>query len=295
MFFVSHKKHTQAVGFMMLTTFFWGFAAPLIKVALQDGASIWQINFLRALIGLVFLTILWPRKERSLHTVPEKSRLPFLVTIILDGVTTILFGLLASTTTSLNTVTLFMTAPLFAFVLDWILWRTLITRREVSAFLLVILGVLLIVYSGENGLSSILSTESIILGLLGGLITGVILVGTERTEHRVPVKTTVYWSLVAMVLLSMPLGLPDMFIFQVNIQGILALVMLGIFIQAVASYTFDSALQYLHAGEAAVMESFQIIFVLVAGLLIGEFPSLLQFLGAATIAGASALVAKIKK
>lgn len=295
MLFVSHEKHSRAVGLVILTTFFWGFAAPLIKLALHEGASVWQINFIRGLLGVVFLSVLWPRKEWSLRTVPEKSRMVFGITVLMDGFTTVLFALLASTTSSLNTVTLFMTAPLFAFFFEWIIWRTRVSRKEIFAFLFLILGVLMMVYSGEGGLSAFLSTKSIVMGLVGGLISGLILVGLEKVEHGVPVKTTVYWSLVSVVLLSMPLGLPDMFIFPVTTQGILALVALGIFVQALASFSLTSALKYLHAGETAVLESFQIVFVLIAGMLIGEFPTLLQFMGAATVAGAAALVARAKK
>lgn len=291
MLFVSHKKHTHAVGLMVLTTFFWGFAAPLIKVALQEGATIWQTNFMRGLLGIIFLTVLWPSKERSLHNVPHKSRLIFTIGVTLSGLTTVLFGVLASTTSSLNTVTLFMTAPLFSFILEWLIWRTPISRKELAAFCFLILGILMMAYSGDGGITSILSTKSIIIGLLSGLLTGIILISFKRISE-VPPKTTTYWTLFVMVLLSMPLGLPDMFVFPVSAQGIFALVALGIFVQALANYTLDSAIKYLHASETATLESLQIIFVLIAGLLIGEFPNLLQFIGAATIAGSAALIAR---
>lgn len=271
----------QAFIFGTLAAFFWGTHSVIVRYLTGDMHGI-PIAVLRLYIAAFVLYLIMKAYKQPI-SIPYRDR-NFLFTVF--GATTnyIFFHIGLEHTSASNAMMLENTAPFFVLAFLVLVLREKISRVEVVATVVAMIGIYFTVKRdiaiGGEGL------DGDVLELLAGVTWAIFIMGsskalseTETTIERIGFLFNVF--VVSAVILT-----PLMFFYslEVNANDVLFLVLLGVFPTAIAYYLWYEAAARVSTISAALLFTLTIIFTFVnAHLFLGEVVTLDMIIGAGLI------------
>lgn len=247
------------------------------------------LGFLRFVLAapLMFLVTIFLKRPLLL----PKKEMPSIFILSLTGVTVLyvfqFFGV--AYTTAATASVLINTNVLFISLFSALFLKEEFSRNKAVGVLLSFTGVVLVVYAQMTNETIIVDSMFIfgcILVLLSAVCWAVYSIIGKRllkTYDPFTVNTNVF---IVGVLLYLPLVIPDVFpaISNISLDGIIAVIYLGIFCSVFAYAAWYYALQHQQAAESAVFLTLIPLFTMILSFfIIGEKPTILFFLGAAFI------------
>jgi len=279
---------------LTLTVIFWGSSFVATKIALREMTPA-VIAFLRFAMGVVvLLVILLRRKEINRFTIGE---LPSLSVLGILGIT--IHQLLQAnglqTASASVTSWIVATIPVFVALLGWIFLREGMTAHRVLGIVLSALGVLIVVGNGD--LNSLIDGG---FGTPGDRLIAIsavnwaafIVLNKHLFNKDADVKTrssvgrmfaiiTIGWIFLIPWAIADG-GLNDLY--NVSLQGWLALTFLGVVCSGLAYFLWFRALEQIDATQAGVFLFLEpIVTVVLAGMILEEPISAAIIIGGAAI------------
>jgi len=206
---MSDKKTYCAIGWMIASCLCWALMALLMHIVMQTLDNVFVVAFWVDLVSLLVVVVwFWcfkPPLRRPARYSPYVWR-------AIAGVGCLLLWILAIEKISLSHVTaLQFTAPIFTVLLAIMLAGERMVRIQVFALLLGFLGVLLVVYHGNNQAGSDDGeTNAFLLGavyaLLSALCWGVVNILVKHVSRVDGQGASLLYSLIAMLLMTVPLA-----------------------------------------------------------------------------------------
>ncbi|TWU49051.1 DMT family transporter [Rubripirellula reticaptiva] len=245
------------------------------------------VTCLRSLIGAVALGAFLRLMSRG-HELLDGVRGRIKVMLVGGGLLAVhwwtFFMAIRLGTVSLGLLT-YASFPLFITVLNWVLQREPVHRKDWWAAGTVLVGLGLVVpdwnFGSQVGLASALGLVS---GLTFALLT---LLNRQLTVHVMPLPlVTVQMAIAGLVLL--PLAVPQF----PNVQASdwLRLLLLGVACTGVAHAIFTSSLRTVRVASVSVAASLEPVYgMLAAWMVLGESATSVMLVGAAFVVGASFL------
>ena len=269
----------------------WGASGTLTKLLKLHGFDIYDILAWRYFIGFLALTGL----AAVFFEVPtfradlRRLRPALLLALCMFGVNAA-FTWSNFFTTVANAIALSFTAPLFAAVLAWALLGEKIRGSHRLAIAIGVGGVAVFAFgaAGVSGASQAVLSPNIPLGnmlaLLSGFLFGWYFVFARKYAQRDgAVFSATIWQFLLLSVLLVPL-LPLAFFKAIPINGYLILAAYAGLCTAAPILLLNLSGLYLKAHESSVLALTEIPFSILIGMItLGEYPSLLSWVGVTLI------------
>jgi drug/metabolite transporter (DMT)-like permease len=215
--------------------------------------------------------------------------------LILGLVTaTIWFTIYFSTTNTMiaNAVFGFITSPIFVVLLSPFLLKENINRKIGIAFLISLVGIILI-FDPIKILQSVISI-GILAGILMGFSSGMnSIAGRKLKDDYSPYSLVFLGSLIGMIIISPTLFFVDMYI--PNIYSILIIVLISI-VGVSGGVAIFYSLKYIKAQSVSIILLLEPLISIIAALIIfSEIPSMLTILGGALLIVSDVIIIKNQK
>lgn len=271
----------KALAFGVLAAFFWGTHSVIVRYLTADLHGL-TIAVLRLYIAAAVLYLIL-KVYRHPVSIPLSDR-TFLVTAFGAVTNYVFFHWGLEHTSASNAMMLENTAPFFVLILCVVAFRKKVTRLEILATVVAIVGVNFTVehdvLAGGEGL------EGDLLELLAGITWAIFLLGSvqalsasRNTIERISFLFNVF--IVSALVLT-----PALFVFPPDLTAadLGLLVVLGVFPTAVAYYLWYEAAARLAAVPAALLFTLSVVFTFLnAHVFLGEALSPDMIVGAALI------------
>ena len=187
-------------------------------------------------------------------------------------------------TVSLGLLT-YASFPLFITVLNWLLQRERVRRKDWWAAVLVIMGLGLVVPDWNFGSQA---GGAALLGLASGLTFALLTLLNRQLTIRVPPLPLVIVQMATAGLILLPLTVPQ--IPKVTADDWLWMLLLGVVCTGFAHACFTSSLKTVRVAVVGVAAALEPVYgMLAAWMFLGESPTLTMLIGATCIIGASFL------
>ena len=283
------KNQLPIIG-LFIITIIYGFTNIVYRF-------ISNVNFLLvAFLLMLFSTIiLLPilKITKSLKEIRHLKKKKWL--FILGVVTaTIWFTIYFSTTNTMiaNAVFGFITSPIFVVVLSPFLLKENINRKIGIAFVISLIGIILI-FDPIKILQSVISIGGL-AGLLMGFSSGMnSIAGRKLKDDYSPYSLVFLGSLIGMILLA-----PTLFFIDLSIPSlyfILVILLISI-IGVTGGIAIFYSLKYIKAQSVSIILLLEPLISIIAALIIfSEVPSILTILGGALLLGADVIIIKQSK
>ena len=283
------KNQLPIIG-LFIITIIYGFTNIVYRF-------IGNVNFLFvAFLLMLFSTIiLLPilKITKSLKGIRHLKKKKWL--FVLGVVTaTIWFTIYFSTTNTMiaNAVFGFITSPIFVVVLSPFLLKENINRKIGIAFVISLIGIILI-FDPIKILQSVISI-GILAGLLMGFSSGMnSIAGRKLKDDYNPYSLVFLGSLIGMILIA-----PTLFFISLSIPSlysILVIVLISI-VGVTGGIAIFYSLKYIKAQSVSIILLLEPLISIIAALIIfSEVPSILTILGGALLLGADVIIIKNQK
>lgn len=262
------KSRTQAYTFLLLNTFLWGLAPPIIKHALNFTTPATFLFYRYLIASLIFFPVfLLHRSRLSPHR--PRLNLRWLITLALLGTPLTLlplyYGLQA--TTSIEATILESSSPIFIVLGSLVLLRETLKRREWLGLAIAISGTLLLalepVFSG-HALTS-LSVKGNLLVIVSDLIWATFLIYSKKI-HLDPITLT-FTSFVVSIPFFLTMLAVDgggLTLASPAVPGVLYMAIGG---SIIAFWAYQEGQKLIEASEAAIFTYLKPIFTIPLAIL----------------------------
>jgi drug/metabolite transporter, DME family len=284
----------KGVALILTASALWGASGALTKVLRLHGFGILDILSWRYLIGGISLAAFSTARfgRSSLRMDAGRFRSVLVMALCLFSVNAA-FTWSNFFTTVADAIALSFTAPLFAAVLGWMFLGEKVHPWHLVALLGGFGGVCIFAFSAASASTSVLSPNIPLgngLALLSGLLFGWYFVVARKSALRDSnVIGGTIWQFLILSVLLFPLMVSTLFK-GIGATGYLYLLMYSTVCTAAPILMLNLSGLYLKAHEGSILALSEVPFSILLGiLLVGEFPSLLTWLGVALILAAGGL------
>lgn len=251
----------NAIFLLILTSFFWSFGGLFIKIIPW---SPFAIAGFRSLISALVFFIYMKGKVKKLDKKLFIGAMTYTATLVCYVAATKL-------TTAANAIVLQYTAPIWAAVFGYILFKERIRKLDIISLFTVSIGIVLFFMSSLDA--------GMMLGNIIGLLSGVFFAGIpmslKRMEPGSELSMVLYGNLFTS-LFALP-AIPSMVVTLPSIGGIL---FLGLFQLGISYIFFTKAVKHVSAVDAVLIPIIEPLFNPVwVFIFTGELPSILAFYG----------------
>lgn len=263
----SHRlssKRSRAYGLMLLNTFLWGLAPPIIKVALNY-VSINQFLFSRYLIAFLFFLPIYLLTRKKLHRL-KNLRLLVLLGLLGTPLTLIPLYEGIKLTTSIEASLLYATVPIMAVAGGWLFLKEKIAKNEQLGLLIAVVGTILLVIEplivGQTRPIGFSALGNFLILVSNLVWTAFVLLAKKSKADADDIS-----------LISYLISIPFFFILILNEPAstlaaaqpfhpfaILGILYMAIFGSVVAFWSYTKGQQDIEAGEASIFTYLQPIF-----------------------------------
>jgi len=249
--------------------------------------------FFRFLFGAVFLVLL-SALTGDLARLRPSSQTKWLILIgVVNSASWLMLTRSITYTSVANGFILYYTAPCFVVLLAPFLLRERTEKKSLPALLLSFAGVVLIAGQGSAGGPGIYSLWGNALGLASGILYALFILALKRLPPELLGLVSNTYMCATIALVSLPLAAP--WLAQVTLPGIMALILLGVLIQGLASTMYMIGLRGVKAQHASILSYFEALFSIVfAALFLHEAITLTFLAGVVLIIAGGAVVVSIK-
>jgi len=283
------KNQLPIVG-LFIITIIYGFTNIVYRF-------IGNVNFLFvAFLLMLFSTIiLLPilKITKSLKEIRHLKKKKWL--FVLGIVTaTIWFTIYFSTTNTMiaNAVFGFITSPIFVVVLSPFLLKENINRKIGIAFVISLIGIILI-FDPIKILQSVISI-GILAGLLMGFSSGMnSIAGRKLKDDYSPYSLVFLGSLIGMILIA-----PSLFFINLSIPSLYSLLIIVLIsiVGVTGGIAIFYSLKYIKAQSVSIILLLEpLISIIAAFIIFSEVPSVLTIIGGALLLGADVIIIKNQK
>ena len=173
----------------------------------------------------------------------------------------------------------FASFPAFIALIDWLIFRDQITRREWLLLLLISLGLMLVTPEFSLGDSG---TKGLLWGILSGFSFALLAVVNKRGVKGIDAMQVAFWQNGVVMLLLLPFALSEVRL--ISKMDLFYLALLGIFCTGLSHYLFVKSLEQLNARVTGMIIALEPVYAIAfAWWLFGSQPTLEMVLGAALI------------
>lgn len=292
------SPHNQGLAYAFLVNIMWGTGGVAIKLVDKALPSSLFVG-LRYGIGALSLGVIILRGQTAvLKNLPWLKLIIF--GIIATGLTDLLFVEAIRRCGAIIGVMLArLEIPLGVIFAHWLL-KEKVTKRAYWAGLLSLLGVCLISYQPgvsitlENSfyLGVLLGISAAILWALAGIYGKVLLDRHKVDPLAISFVRVGVGAIFALILAFLVIDEPWSILQNLQLADWLLILYLGVLLSGIGYWLYYKSLKLIDAHVASVLLSVSIAVLLMLGLIIGEKPSALQWLGIASVALSIYLVRK---
>jgi drug/metabolite transporter (DMT)-like permease len=286
----------KGVALILIGSALWGASGTLTKLLKRHGFTIYDILAWRYFISFLALAALAtvfeaPSLRRDLRTL----RPAVLLAMFMFGMSAA-FTWSNFFTTVANAIALSFTAPLFAAVLAWIMLGEEVRGLHRLAVAIGVGGVAVFATgaaapadAAQTALSPNVPFGNV-LALLSGLLFGCYIVFNRKYAQRDgAVLSTTIWQFLMLSILMLPV-LPFTLFKGISGGGYLILAVYATLCTAAPILLLNLAGLFLKAHESSVLSLTEIPFSILIGMIaLGEYPSLLSWVGVTLILAAGGL------
>lgn len=173
----------------------------------------------------------------------------------------------------------FASFPAFIALIDWLIFRDQITRREWLLLLLISLGLMLVTPEFSLGDSG---TKGLLWGILSGFSFALLAVVNKRGVKGIDAMQVAFWQNGVVMLLLLPFALSEVRL--ISKMDLFYLALLGIFCTGLPHYLFVKSLEQLNARVTGMIIALEPVYAIAfAWWLFGSQPTFEMILGAALI------------
>lgn len=173
----------------------------------------------------------------------------------------------------------FASFPAFIALIDWLIFRDQITRREWLLLLLISLGLMLVTPEFSLGDSG---TKGLLWGILSGFSFALLAVVNKRGVKGIDAMQVAFWQNGVVMLLLLPFALSEVRL--ISKVDLFYLALLGIFCTGLSHYLFVKSLEQLNARVTGMIIALEPVYAIAfAWWLFGSQPTFEMILGAALI------------
>lgn len=239
----------SGAGLVVMAAMLWGTTGTAQSFA-PTGAQPEVVGTLRLLIGGIALLLIAIWRGRLVNPL-RWPRVPLVLAVIgVAAYQICFFSGIARTGVALGTIVGIGSAPIMGGLLDWLVNRTQLTARWMSATALAIIGcVLLVLPGGEASVDLI----GVLLAISAGFAYAVYTIASKRllTLHDPSAIVAVIFSIAALFLSPILLLYPLAWVVQP--AGIMVVLHLGILTMALSYLLFSYGLTHVTASTAVTL------------------------------------------
>lgn len=269
--------------FIIVAALCWGFIGIFSFIAFSEGVEPMEVAFWRALLAwFCFGAQALLLKETHL----AKKDIPLLVIFGFLGISLFYISYLYAVKNggAAFASVLLYTAPAWVVACSFVIYREKLTSNKIMAVILVIAGVFLISTTGGNTNSTrALSVIAILAGLTSGFCYSLYYTIGKYFSSR--------YSSANLFLYVFPVGilgiLPFVNFVQKTPLAWVALISVALISTFIANHCYYLGLKSLEAGKASIVATLEpVVAAIAAYIFLGEYFSMLGYVGASMIVGA---------
>jgi drug/metabolite transporter (DMT)-like permease len=262
---VTDPMHRRGLLALVVTALLWSSGGLLIKSLPMMPLT---IAGMRSAISAVVI-LLWLRRPRPTWSGAQWG------SIISYAGTVVLFVVANKLTTAANAIFLQYTAPIWVAVFSWLIARERLTRIDVAAVIIVVIGMTLFFI---NRMSS-----GEMLGNLIAVASGISFAGVAlfmRAQRGESMTESILFGNILAALLCVPFFAP----FEITTSTVTSLVLLGVLQLGVSYILYSWAMKHVTAIEAILITTLEPLLNPVwVALFHGEIPSTMAIIGGAIV------------
>lgn len=265
----------------------WGTIGLFVREIHLDSIS---VAFFRAAIGSIFLlAISIIIKDKVDKEVLKQN----IILLVLSGIGlsinwTALFQAMKYTTISVAILS-YHTAPIFITLFSAIILKEKITLKNIMFLSIAIVGVLLVLESGDSGGTAINHTKGIMFGLLGAVLYGAVVVMNKLIKGLSGFQRTfIQLSLVTIILLPIVVGQGNINLSQFDLKLWILLLIIGIVHTGIAYLLYFPSIKDVKGNTIAILTYLDpIVAILTSFIILKESMTPIQALGGILILSAA--------
>lgn len=274
-------KAKLKIIFSMIT---FGTIAIFVKnIPLSTG----EISLFRAIIGLFVILIYQLFSGRRAIFLEVRKELPilFLSGMAMGFQWLLLFQAYRYTTVSLATLSYYF-APVLLIILSSLFLKEKLTRKQIICFLMATLGLVMIIGSDGAGASNS-TTIGILYGLGAAVLYATVLFLNKLIKNVTGMDRTIIQFIAAIIVLTpYVIATSGINILEINLFGLINLLILGAFHTGLIYCLFFSSIKDLKGQEAAILSYIDpLVSIIVSVALLRESIRPIQIIGGAMILG----------
>lgn len=270
-----------------IAMFIWGTIGLFVREIDLDSIT---VAFFRAAIGSIFLLVIsMIIKDKVDKEVLKKN----LVLLVLSGIGlsinwTALFQAMKYTTISVAILS-YHTAPIFITLFSAMILKEKITVRNIMFLSLAIVGVLLVMESGDSSGTAINHVKGIMFGLLGAVLYGAVVVINKLIKGLSGFQRTfIQLSLVAIILLPVVVRQASISFSQFDMKLWILLLIIGIVHTGIAYLLYFPSIKDVKGNTIAILTYLDpIVAILTSFIILKESLTPLQAIGGILILSAA--------
>lgn len=265
---------------IIVSMIIWGTLGIFVK---EIELSSLEIAFFRAFLGSGFLILISLVTKEKINKEILKKNLPILalagITLAINWIA--LFQAMKFTTVS-NAVLSYYFAPVFMVIFSSILLKEKLSIRNIWYLFLAILGLFLIMKSGDsetiNGYNHV---KGIAYGLIGAVIYAVVVILNKYIKDLSGFQSTLIQLLIAsIVLIPVVIANGSINFGVMNVKTWIMILILGIIHTGVAYLLYFSSIKDVKSQSIAILSYLDpIVAIITSFLFLGESMTIVQVLG----------------
>lgn len=266
----------------------WGTIGVFVR---EINLSSAEIAFSRAIIGSVLLFLIGILKHERLYEIKLKKKLPILfLSGALMGINWILLFQGYKYTTISNATLSYYLAPVFIALLSSFILKESLSTRKIVCILIALVGLFLILQTGEGSNSqSYNHIIGILYGASGAILYAIVVILNKYIKGISAFTITLIQLFVASIIL-LPFVVSDnaLRLTLMDMKSWIAMILLGIIHTGFAYLLYFSAIKEVEGQSIAILSYIDPIFaVFISSVFLGEPMGVLQILGGVLILGST--------
>lgn len=262
-------------------------------VANHIAMSSYEIVFLRTSIGSVLLLAIFLLKKGKFHFKDNKKDYLF---ITLSGIAMgtswmFLYEAYHQIGVSVSSL-LYYCGPVIVMIMSPLIFKEKLTAPKIVGFLIVVVGIIML--NGQataNGMNAV----GLACGGMSAVMYFFMVTLNKQSKKIIGLENSVIQLVVSFLTTAVFVGIKEQFAFQIPTDGIVWILILGIFNTGIGCYLYFSPLSSLPVQTVATCGYLEPLSAVVfAGLLLKEKMSFLQIIGAISIIGGAMIGELIK-
>lgn len=246
-----------------------------------------EIAFFRAIIGSLFLFLLGIIRQEKFEIKSLKKNLPILLLSgAVIGVNWIMLFQGYKYTTISNATLSYYFAPVFIAIFSFLILKEKLSTKRVICIFGAMIGLFLILQSGEkSSVSSYNHVKGISYGLSGAVLYAIVVLLNKQIKGLSSFKITLIQLFVAgIVLLPFILKQNTLDLRTVDVKSWLLILLIGIIHTGIAYLLYFSSIKNVEGQSIAILSYIDpISAVLISSVFLGETMGIFQMLGGAII------------